>query len=168
MHSFEIAGGWRGRSPPLKTQQDPHNPPYSKHGDGMMLRFIASMGGPESSESLRVTTVIRIWRSHDPCHGRHFQNQRGSEGLKATMTGLGFRVTAPGLMKNERMGLGTIIRDRTRDQLMKIRAHSSQLLERMNPDVDLWQRTRLLPQPDAQMLSRTAGNGGSLAASYIP
>ena len=51
---------------------------------------------------------------------------------------------------------------------MKIRAHSSQLLERMNPDVDLWQRTRLLPQPDAQMLSRTAGNGENLEASYIP
>ena len=40
----------------------------------------------------------------------------------------------------------------TRDHMIKTRAHSSQLVDRMNPVVDPWQQTRLLLPSDSQML----------------
>ena len=70
-------------------------------------------------------------------------HQRESEGFKATMVGLGCKVTAPALVRSMTI---------TRDSMIKTWAHSSQLVDRMNPVVDLWQQTRLLLPSDSQML----------------
>ena len=65
----------------------------------------------KESEGLTATTVTKSRTPTIPVTLDTFQDRRGSESLPATRTGLGFKVTVPRLIRNERMGLGTIDKD---------------------------------------------------------
>ena len=61
-----------------------------------------SIHGPKSSEGLTITTFTRIAAPIPTVVVTVdiFQSRKGSEGLKATMASLEFRVTVPGLLGN--------------------------------------------------------------------
>ena len=101
-------GGWDWRSPPpFSNKMIRINRPHSKHGDGMML-FYCKHGWPKKLRGLGATIATRIVTPTPtiPVAVDSFQTQGGSKVQKQPWPVCGFRVTPPGLVRNERMVWG--------------------------------------------------------------
>ena len=94
MDGFRTAGVVGGAALRIGKHNGPHNCPFLQHDDDMTRFFLEAWMAHEAPR-VTATTITKIATPSptSPVTVDTFQNPRGSEGLKASMAGLGFGVT---------------------------------------------------------------------------